>query len=96
MENHKSDSAELKPSFQKAVKIFEKVIDDEAVAPQQLQVAMSVAKAYTKSRAVENQRALLVYQVARDYSEDKQELRAILEGSIPNIKFISEPNGKTT
>lgn len=86
----KSDSALLAPSFEKSVKIFETILDNSGtVTPQQLQVAMTVTKAYSRAKLAENQKALLVYQIARDYSQDKKELRNILESSIPNMKFIT-------
>jgi hypothetical protein len=86
----KSDSQELKLSFKKSVTIFEKVLDGEKVMPDQLSVAMATTKLYTNAKAIENQRALLVYQVARDYSKDKNELRDILKNSIQNVKFLPE------
>lgn len=93
-QNGQSDSQKLKASFEKSVDIFEKVLDGDKVTPEQLQVALTASNLYTKAKATENQKALLIYQVARDYSKDKEELRSILQTSIPNIKFLPNTTGR--
>ena len=88
--NEQSDSKRLKPSFDKSVEVFEKVLDGGQVSEAQLKVALVASHLYTKSKAAENQRALLIYQVARDYSKDKEELRVILQASIQNVRFLPD------
>ena len=93
-ENGPSDSQRLRLSFEKSIDVFEKVLDGGQVTENQLRVALIATQLYTKSKAVENQRALLVYQVARDYSKDKEELRAILQASIQNVRFLPNTTGR--
>ena len=93
-DNGPSDSTRLKVSFEKSVGIFETVLAGGQVTEDQLKVALIATQLYTKSKAVENQRALLVYQVARDYSRDKEELRAILQASIQNVRFLPNTTGR--
>jgi hypothetical protein len=81
------DSILLRPAFEEGALFLKDVIqkgldkDDK----DRLRAAMTSVSSYTRLKAVENNESMISLSIARDFSENKKELKVAIRHSLPEF-----------
>lgn len=84
------DSEKLQPVFDLAINDLKKMFEMHLEPGDRDKVATSVIGAYTRLKATEIHRDALMYQVIKDLSQDKDELKKYVDVSMPEIKKLKK------
>lgn len=85
----KLDTKKMQPVFDKSLEIINDVLDGSSVDENILRVALSAVVSYTKIKAADIAAANLFYSIAKDVSDDKQQLKQIMS-DVTNVDFSSK------